>query len=293
MNARSRQIVYLNIIVLILISIGCSNNHEGNIYIKNANSHDNYFSVHYINQAWKYGSGKGIKIGILDHLFGENILNNYHTVKSFTSNNESQKIIGHGFWMASTLKEIAPDCDVYALSVYDFNEDIMTNAIIEAINWSIENEINILTFSQARLSLKNREKLDPYIDKAYENGIAVIFLHNPNNNNFLPSKIDPVIENIINDPEINIYDQDYSVILRGNVDINGFVDSPKDFKSISSKAVVLAGIISIMQEANPNTTLDQIRNALRKTTYNYETNNEYIKNIVNASEAVKYLIDNR
>lgn len=288
--------VYLNIFLSIIVISGCTNNHENNICIKNANSHDNYFSVHKINQAWIYGKGQGIKIRVLDHLFGNKVFDNfYYGEKSFLDKKEqnySQDILGHGFWMSSTLKEIAPKSEVYALTVYNTNEDITVRAIIDAINWSIENKLNILTYSQARISSKNRLKLDPYINKAYENGIAIVFLHNPNKLNFLPSTIDPKIDNINNEPEFNIYDQDYSVIRREEINENGFVDKENAFLSISSKAVVLAGIISLIKESNPNSTLDQIRNALKKTAYNYQTEERYLKNTVNVYEAIKYLSEN-
>jgi hypothetical protein len=42
------------------------------IYIKNANSRDTYFSVHNILKAHNYSTGKGIKVGIIDWLFGLN-----------------------------------------------------------------------------------------------------------------------------------------------------------------------------------------------------------------------------
>ena len=41
-----------------------------NLSFENANSWENYLSIHHVKEAHKRSMGKGVKVGILDHYFG-------------------------------------------------------------------------------------------------------------------------------------------------------------------------------------------------------------------------------
>lgn len=287
-----KNIIFLTL--LITLFIGCEkkeNDFIPNIYIKNANSRITYFNVHLIDKAWEFSKGKNIKIGVLDFLFGNNKNINFYSESISFLDKESTTIsennTGHGFWMASTIKEIAPKAEVFALTTMSFDENEKTEAMIEAIDWAIENEIKILTYSSARFSRSNRDKIDSAVEKAYKNGIITVFLHTPNVYNFLPSQIEPPIQNIDNKPIVNIFKYDYSVVLGNLIDENGNVDTGSAFLSISSKAPVLAGIIAMMLDTNPNLNIDQIREILIETSYTFENYDTRIERTVNAYEAVK------
>jgi|GEM_PF-2702013 len=82
----------------------------------------------------------------------------------------------HGYWMANTLKEIAPECKVYALNTAaSRDEDKRVTAMIKAIDWSIKNHIDILTYSQEPISDKNRKRFDAAVNKAVKNNIITTF----------------------------------------------------------------------------------------------------------------------
>ena len=292
------------IILLCSLFLGCNKNlnrmetvqFRQNIYIKDANSRITYFEVHKIYEARKYCKGKNVKIGIIDHSFdGKNNPGLYSEIKKFYNEDEKKYSIieaGHGFWMASTLKEIAPEVEIYGLDIdyADKTEDEIISPMIQAIEWAIDKNLKILTYSAGRISEKNRAKLDLIIDEANENGIIIIFLHNPNENNFLVSKIEPPIDGIDNSPIVNIYDRDYSVILGDMIDKNGKVDSNRVFTSVSSKPPVLAGIVAMMLEIDPMLNNEEIRTILMKTSYIFENYDTRIENAVNAKEAIEECI---
>ena len=93
------------------------------IHIPNANSRDTYFTIHNILEAHKYSKGKGVKIGILDWGFGFSEHGElYAGGECFNDNRENfDENSEHGYWMAAVLKEIAPECEVYALGTYILN----------------------------------------------------------------------------------------------------------------------------------------------------------------------------
>jgi len=140
-----------------------------NIYIPDANSRDTYFTMHNISEAHKYSKGKGIKVGILDWGFG---FSKYRALyaggecfngnrQNFDGNNE------HGLWMATVLKEIAPECEIYALGTFIPNDETKwVDAMEKGIEWAIENKIDILTLSHQQITDKNRERFDKIVNKA-------------------------------------------------------------------------------------------------------------------------------
>ncbi len=110
----------------------------------NANSRDTYFSVHNVKTAHKISTGKGVKVGIMDWSFGCGSNKNlYVGAENFAGYKTAPDEEGHGFWMANTLKEIAPDCEMYALCTTDKNEDVLTDNMVTAIRWAVQNFLNM------------------------------------------------------------------------------------------------------------------------------------------------------
>lgn len=108
-------------------------------------SRDTYNSIHNIAAAHKLSKGKGIKIGILDWGFGYQEHSSLYTNGlDFTCNHYNfNSVSEHGYWMANALWEVAPECEIYALGTFILNaEDKWVDALIDAINWSIENKMD-------------------------------------------------------------------------------------------------------------------------------------------------------
>lgn len=163
-----------------------------NINFPDANSRATYDSIHNVTEAQKISTGAGVKVGILDWGFGyEEHDGLYAGGKDFTSYEYHDENFNHtsehGFWMAQTLKEIAPDAEVYALGTYvPDDEDAWVDALTEGIRWAMDQDIDILTLSHQMISGKNRERFDAEVDRAVEQGIVTTFIHYDNPNNILP-----------------------------------------------------------------------------------------------------------
>lgn len=287
MKSRIRKFLIGIGILAVIISIAFNvlflsklNNNPWNISFANANSRDNYFTIHNIKQAQKLGKGKGIKVGILDHCFGYNLHKElYSGAVDFINNsyalNSSNE---HGYWMAATLKEIAPDCEVYALNTAaSLNEDKRVTAVIKAIDWAIKNHIDILTYSQEPVSGKNRKRFDAAVNKAVKNNIITTFIHYDNPNNIWPQAMaDPrFTENGTRAPDLSIYPYDYNTMiidtytaykkLGPNVIHAGGNSIP--YYSVSSTSPVTAGFIAILKSINNKLTPNEYRQILKETSY--------------------------
>lgn len=285
-------------------------NHETwNIHFTNANSRDTYFTIHNVRQAQSISKGKGIKVGILDHYFGYELHKElYKGAVDFMNNPDSlNKVDEHGYWMATTLKEIAPECEVYALNAADGNdEDKVVTAIIKAIDWAIKNHIDILTYSQVAVSQKNRKRFDEAVNKAVKNNIVTTFIHYDNPNNIWPGEMvsSDHMEKGQRQPDFSILHYDYNTMpmetykkyqkLKSN--INGGNNIP--YFSVSSTSPVTAGFIAILKSINNKLTPDEYRQILKKTSYKttftdpFTLKKSECSNVVDIGKAAAYIKEN-
>ena len=307
---------YLNLVLIFVLVVSLIGNifmyreirfpKVWNLSFPNANSWDNYFSVHDIKEAQKVSTGKGIKVGILDHYFGCNEhLDLYAGNYDFLDNkNDHDSISEHGYWMACTLKEIAPDVEIYALSTTDKNgnENNTVQAISRAVDWAIENHIDILSYSDELIKDNiNKSILDKAVVKAHNNGILITFIHYDNKFNIKPTTIYEESEKESNN--LTIYPYDYNVLLikefkkygMGKADGKEWV---KTYYSESSMSKVMAGFLALLKERNPNLSPEDYKAILINTVQEkniVEPNTMKkikCKNVVNINEAIKYMDDN-
>lgn len=74
--------------------------------------------MHNVKEAHKYGKGENIKVDIIDWRFGLNEHTDLYSGGTDISGNTDSlnDISEHGCWMAQALKEIAPECRIYAIN---------------------------------------------------------------------------------------------------------------------------------------------------------------------------------
>lgn len=262
-------------IVPLIVSFVCSSHLRGDdpnsvLVFPGANSRETYFSLHKIGEAQLSSKGKGIKVGILDHSFGTMLHPKlYAGGKNFVKDKEEflTDREWHGYWMATVLREIAPEAEIYALNTYDFSGvEARAEAMARAIDWAIEQKIDILTYSAAAFAGAARETLDKALDKAHKANIITTFIHTGHPGNILPSGLwaDP---DDGREPDINVLHYDYSVV---------FIDeyrkamaegkSPSQpFLSVSSTSPVVGGVVAMMKSLDPELTPARCRKILRET----------------------------
>lgn len=281
------------------------NNEIWNIHYPDANSRDSYYSIHNVKTAHEVSKGQGVKVGILDWGFGfAEHTDLYEGGKDFCEWQYHDENFNyaeeHGFWMAQTLKEIAPEAMVYALGTFTpDNEDEWVDNMIEAIEWSVENDLDILTLSHQALSEKNRPRFDEAVNKAVDQGIVTTFIHYDNPVNLLPWGIWDWQgeEGYSRAPDMNIFQYDYNTLFINNYgEIQGRADYGKVYKeqlhlSISSMSVVTAGFVAILKSVDDTLTPAEYKEILVNTSRYMEYEEDSAEHVVDIAAAVQYLKD--
>jgi len=255
-----------------------------------ANSRPTYFTMHEVAGAWKSNRGGGIRVGILDHGFGFTEHRELYTGGvDFLDNGALSAYAEHGYWMALVLREIAPEVAIFALNTASRDEKQKVDAMVHAIDWAIENDIDILTYSAQRFTMANRAALDDAVDRATQAGVVIVFIHYPHPDNLLPTGLFGRSGDDEREPDVHILHYDYSVLFpewyrehqKGNPRPGW---SP--FLSMSSTSPVTAGIVAMMLSANPELTPEQCKAILQTTSRPMEFEARTVPRVVNAATAV-------
>lgn len=258
-----------------------------------ANSRHTYFTLHNIREAQALSKGKGCKVGILDHSFGMELHPKlYSGGRNFVSDDDEflTKREWHGYWMAKTLREIAPEVEIYALNTYSFEDlNSTVEAISKAIDWAIQRQIDVLTYSHAAVTSEARQLFNDALDRAHSSGIITTFIHTGHPGNIMPYGLFPG-EDDGREPDIHILHYDYSVVMVDEYwklkDGQASWWNPP-FLSFSSTSPVLAGVVSMMKSLNPNLKSDQYRKLLRETACPLEFEGRQVPRALDALAAVK------
>jgi hypothetical protein len=257
-----------------------------------ANSRPTYFSTHNIGAAHAVNRGEGIKVGILDHLFGTELHPElYAGGTNFLGEDGLWKLEDkdeHGYWMALVLKEIAPGVEVYALNTSQRDEIERAEAMAEAIEWAIANDLDVLTYSNAPFSAEARRLLDPAVEKAHAAGIVTAFIHYGHPGNVLPGALSIAPEDG-REPDVNVLHYDYSVVFvkeYAKVQAGGKSDWYRPFLSMSSTSPVTAGVVAMIMKADPTLTPSQIQTLLRSTSKPIDWHGQEIPRCLDAAAAV-------
>jgi len=246
------------------------------IQYENANSRETYYSIHNVKEAHKYGKGKNIKVGIIDWCFGLNEHPNLYAGGVDISDNPFFLYDNseHGYWMACALREIAPECQIYAINNFNgVNYDAKAKYIVKAINWAIQNHIDILTYSGRQFDDEDRIKIDKTVDDAVSKGIITTFVHYSYEKNIFPGALFKSGSEQ-REPDVRILHYDYNTLHINqyekyiSMDINS-IDSGNDipYFSMSSTSPVLAGFVAIMKSIDNTLALNDYKKILKETSY--------------------------
>lgn len=270
-----------------------------------ANSRVTYFQMHHIEKAQEYSKGAGVKIGILDWGFGyKDHPGLYAGGKDFIGEDYNfNSVSEHGYWMANVLKEVAPECEVYALETFvSDSEDKWVDALIEAIGWAEENDIDILTLSHQMISKKNRSRLDQAVNHAVESGIVTTFIHYDNPVNLMPFVLfdeegkEYSREGYDRSPDVGILDYDYNTLF-----VDRYLEYEKDgckgnlnnlYLSVSSTSPVAAGFVALLKSLNPDLWPAQYKEILVDTSYETEFEGRKAVRVVDIGKAADCIMEN-
>ena len=260
-----------------------------------ANSRDTYFSVHNIHPAQDLTKGAGAKVGILDHSFGMDSHPELYAggenfqVGEWGDSFRTQS--HHGYWMALAFHEIAPEAEIYALNTYSSDEGERVQAMVKAIDWAIDHDLDAITYSARAFSPEAREILDPAVERAVDAGVVAVFIHYPHPENIFPSGIGLRAGDDERDPDLNIFQYDYTVVFgdRYVAYMNGDDDRAQGYRpflSISSTAPVTAGFVAMLRSLDPTLSPARIKEILMASSHPMELEGRRGERVPDLSEAV-------
>lgn len=255
---------------------------DGKIIFTNANSRQTYFSLHNIARAHEKAKGRGVKVGVMDWLFGADGNRGLYAGCADISRHPEylSEACGHGMEMATTLREIAPECEIYAINAVVYGEggeEFRLELFEKGIEWAIDNKMDILTYSHAAFMGEDKVRANAAVRRAVENGITTTFIHNDSEYNIFPYGCMEFNERgFLREPDLNILHFDYNSLflsayekyseaLRTGEEIRSGDMVP--FFSFSSMSVVLGGFAAIIKQLRPDFLPGQIRELLVKTSY--------------------------
>lgn len=297
------KILVILLFILLAVSVFFNVKHDRDnvwfVSFTDANTRPTYDAFHHIKEAHHLSTGKGIKIGVIGKYFGYTLHKDlYAGGKDFSVNTEAFEVIAeHGLWMATTLKEIAPNAEIYALCARDSDRSKEAAGIAEAIDWAIENNINILTYSGEQFCPEDRPVVDKAVRKAIEHNIVTTFIHYDLDENILPCGLFPTCpDTYYREPDVNVFHFDYNTMLLSTY--QNFIKSGREtsahigatpYFSNSSMSPVLAGIVAMMKEINNDLSPAEYKKILVETSKEMEYNGYKVSRVVDAAGAMNYL----
>ncbi|WP_049887913.1 S8 family serine peptidase [Oceanobacillus massiliensis] len=164
--------------------------------------------------AWEEGAtGNGINIAIIDTgIFPHSDLTISGGFSTVDYTKEWLDDNGHGTHVAGIIGSkrndtgvvgVAPESNLYAVKALDANGEGTLTDLLEAMEWAIENDMDILNFSLS--TEENSLALKDMMDKAYEEGMLIVGASgNDGENVTYPAKYESVIGVSAVDGRLNI-----------------------------------------------------------------------------------------
>lgn len=126
-------------------------------------------------------TGAGIRVAIIDsgvnpaHPHVAGVATGARITASETdSPNDYLDYLGHGTAVAGAIREKAPDAELYAVKVFDRALTTNIEVIIKAIEWCIENQMDVANLSLGTVNPEHRDAMEMTVARAAKNGIALV-----------------------------------------------------------------------------------------------------------------------
>ncbi len=262
------------------------------LFFPGGNARDTYASLHGLQAAQAIATGRGVKVGVLDHSFAMSKHPSlYAGGRNFVPGDESflTEREWHGYWMATLVHDVAPEAQIYALNTYAFSgEDARADAMVRAIDWAIEQHLDVLSYSAAAFEGGARTRLEAALRRAHQAGIVTVFLHTTEAGNILPAGLSENWEDA-REPDVNVLHFDYRLL-----SLDRYRQATREgrspdagFLSLSSTAAVVAGVAALMRGVDPTLSPERCRTLLRQTARPMEFQGRKPPRVLDAVAAVR------
>jgi len=106
---------------------------------------------------------------------------------------EYQDTLGHGTAVAGAIREKAPDAALYAVKVFDQSLAANVDAILRAIDWAIEQRMDVINLSLGTHNQDHRERFEQVMARAAAARVIVVSALEQDSRPLLPGSLEGVI----------------------------------------------------------------------------------------------------
>lgn len=220
-------------------------------------------------------TGRGVKVGIIDsgvnpsHPHVGGVVGGTR-IKSSEADSTKDYLdyIGHGTAVAGAICEKAPEALLYAVKVFDRALTTNIEAIIKAIDWCIENQIEVINLSLGTVNVEHRDVIETAIARAAEKGAVLVAAREMSGQPSLPGCLRAVIGVAVdwNCPRdtyrvAGLDDDPIFVASAYPRDIPG-VPRERNLNGISFAVANMTGFVTRAREFAPNAPVDQLKQLL-------------------------------
>jgi len=143
-------------------------------------------------------TGRGVRVAVIDsgvhaahpHIGG---VAGGVTIGADIDENGYTDVIGHGTAVMAAIKEKAPDAEYFAVKLFGSSLRATTSLLIEAIEWAVENRMDVINLSLGTGKMEARERFQALVDRARSAGSVLVSARVNNLHLMLPGSLPQVI----------------------------------------------------------------------------------------------------
>lgn len=97
--------------------------------------------------------------------------------------------LGHGTAIAALIHALAPEAELYAVRVFDDRLATSIGRVIRAIDWCLENEMEIVNLSLGTMNPAHRAAFAAAVERVHDAGAALVSAYEMNDQPMLPGSM--------------------------------------------------------------------------------------------------------
>jgi subtilisin family serine protease len=149
-------------------------------------------------EAFAGRTGKGVRVAVIDsgvhaahpHIGG---VAGGVTIGEELDEKNYTDVIGHGTAVMAAIKEKAPDAEYFAVRVFYSSLRTTVDLLIQAIEWSMANRMDVINLSLGTTKPVHRERFIPVIARALAKGPILVSARDADGTPALPGSLPGVI----------------------------------------------------------------------------------------------------
>lgn len=219
-------------------------------------------------------TGRGLKIAVIDS--GVNLRHPHITSHTrrvvFTPDENGEDTLGHGTAVMAAIQEKAPDAEYWAVKIFGTTLRTRSSRLLAAIEWCIENEIDIVNLSLGTPNLESRAGLEALIARGSARRTLLVSARHSGLRPVLPGILDGVV-GVHLDPALSRDSWRAGYSSEGSLQFwaSGYprplpgVAEERNLSGVSFAVANMTGIIACLSESLHPRSCEAVYEALRTT----------------------------